>query len=182
MRLRRCRHWRGAAQEDAGAGAYAGVAADTEAVEDVGEGEVGIRQGVIYFKGQTYKAPPTHGAYPKGPGRQGQPSPEVQAAEAAAKAATESLLSGDGSMMTSVISTCLSDPKYKIGVNDKKSDGSYSVTNTNAYLYIDGSHYYRLNLTAPYITAKPVMNPCTWGAKKAFQSHRQCNSVTLLGL
>jgi len=57
----------------------------------------------------------------------------------------EALLSGDGFLMTSALSSCFRDPKYGIRVTDEmKSD------TTIAYLYIDGVIYFRLNLTAPY--------------------------------
>lgn len=81
-----------------------------------------------------------------------------QTSEAAATNAMLNLLSGDGSLVTSILSTCFSDPKYKIrkenGLTEgtKKND-SYSinhVSTTHAYLYIDGTNYYRLNLTPPY--------------------------------
>ncbi len=83
----------------------------------------------------------------------------IATSEAAAKAATENLLSGDGAMMSSIISTCFSDPKYNIRLDDIDGSGLSSIKTTNAFLYIDGSHYYRLNMTSPYITAKAVRNP-----------------------
>ena len=86
--------------------------------------------------------------------------------EAAALASTENLFSGDGALMTSVISTCFSDAKYKIQydgiIDDVPSDSSKNhlpTTTTQAFVYIDGSHYYRLNLTSPYMTVSTVVNP-----------------------
>jgi len=68
----------------------------------------------------------------------------VQAtSNAAAAAAKENLLSGDGDMVTSVVSTCFTDPKYNIQKDD-------------AFLYIDGTNYWRLNLTAPYLSSTVV--------------------------
>ena len=74
--------------------------------------------------------------------------------DAAADSAMESLLSGDGAMMTSIMSTCFSDPKYGIKkpfteegqVHEGSSDGT-----SNAFIYVDGLHYYRVNLTAPFM-------------------------------
>mmetsp|Transcript_18908 Transcript_18908/g.23228 ORF Transcript_18908/g.23228 Transcript_18908/m.23228 type:complete len:692 (-) Transcript_18908:128-2203(-) len=88
--------------------------------------------------------------------------------DAAAVAAMEEIFSGDGSSMTSVISTCFSDPKYRIRSDEKiilrkSEDGetmtAQNVPTTHAYLYVDGSHYYRLNLTSPYMTAQEMVNP-----------------------
>lgn len=62
-----------------------------------------------------------------------------------AKSAAEGLLSGDGAMMTSILSSCFSDPKYGI----RKVDEEQSST-TYAYVYLDGDVFIRLNLTAPY--------------------------------
>ena len=67
--------------------------------------------------------------------------------DAAVQIATESLLSGDGEMMSNVIQTCFSDPKY--GISEESEDGKIAAT--NVYLFLDGSHYQRLNLTAPYV-------------------------------
>jgi hypothetical protein len=67
--------------------------------------------------------------------------------EAASKAAMDSILSGDGSMMSSIIATCLSNPQYEIAV----SDGNGTVT-TDAYLYRDSSFYYKLELISPYLS------------------------------
>lgn len=78
--------------------------------------------------------------------------------EAAAAILSDNLLSGDGDLMTNALQNCFTDPVYGIV-------GESSLT--NAYLYVDGSHYYRLNLTAPYLRVqssvntlpKPVMSP-----------------------
>jgi len=57
----------------------------------------------------------------------------------------EALLSGDGFLMNSALSSCFRDPKYGIRIKDEmKSD------TTIAYLFVDGDIYFRLNLTAPY--------------------------------
>ena len=75
----------------------------------------------------------------------------VEAADAtltaASKAAMDSLLHGDGATMTSILSTCFSDPKYHIGQANNDDDDDKS---TFVYLYIDGATYYRLNITEPY--------------------------------
>jgi len=76
--------------------------------------------------------------------------------DAAAEAAIESLLSGDGDMMTNVIQTCFSDPKY--GIQEFADEENDLPPSTNAYLYVDGSHYYRLNLTAPFFKVQPSIN------------------------
>eukprot|EP00554_Chaetoceros_debilis_P016659 CAMPEP_0194111220 /NCGR_PEP_ID=MMETSP0150-20130528/10279_1 /TAXON_ID=122233 /ORGANISM="Chaetoceros debilis, Strain MM31A-1" /LENGTH=685 /DNA_ID=CAMNT_0038800601 /DNA_START=146 /DNA_END=2200 /DNA_ORIENTATION=+ len=79
--------------------------------------------------------------------------------DAAADSAMESLLSGDGAMMTSIMSTCFSDPKYGIKkpfteegqVHEGSSDGT-----SNAFIYVDGLHYYRVNLTAPFMNIESL--------------------------
>ena len=76
--------------------------------------------------------------------------------DAAAEAAIEGLLSGDGDMMTNVIQTCFSDPKY--GIQEYADEENDLPPSTNAYLYVDGSHYYRLNLTAPFFKVQPSIN------------------------
>jgi hypothetical protein len=78
--------------------------------------------------------------------------------EAAAAILSDNLLSGDGDLMANALQNCFTDPVYGIA-------GADSLT--NAYLYVDGSHYYRLNLTAPYLRVqssvntlpKPVVSP-----------------------
>lgn len=62
-----------------------------------------------------------------------------------AKAAAEGIISGDGAMMTSILSSCFSDPKY--GIRKVYEEQS---TTTYAYVYLDGNVFIRLNLTAPY--------------------------------
>jgi len=81
-------------------------------------------------------------------------------ADAAAEASIESILSGNGDLMTNIISTCFSDPTYGISTftDDAEGETETSVT-TNAYLYVDGSHYYRLNLTAPFVTVTESARP-----------------------
>ena len=73
---------------------------------------------------------------------------------AAIQAAMDGLRSGDGSVMSSIITTCFTDPQYDIYALDK--DGALA---TKAYLYGDGSLYYRLNLTAPYFEIVKVDRP-----------------------
>lgn len=82
----------------------------------------------------------------------------VQAtSEAANEAAMESILSGDGDLMMNVIQTCFSDPKYGIQ-NVPENEGNETLS-VNAYLYVDGSHYYRLNLTSPFVSVESVIQP-----------------------
>ena len=91
---------------------------------------------------------------------------------ARSKASAEALLSGDGVLMTSVLSSCFSDPKYGIrikedthrvadnnlddnvskesGSNEELVRGVVMQERTIAYLYFDGDVFFRLNLTAPY--------------------------------
>ena len=72
--------------------------------------------------------------------------------DAVAEAEIETLLSGDGDMMAGVIQSCFSDPKF--GITELGDEESELPRSTNAYLYVDGSHYYRLNLTAPFINVQ----------------------------
>ncbi len=90
---------------------------------------------------------------------------------ARSKASAEALLSGDGALMTSVLSSCFSDPKYGIrikeeihsdadnlndddsiewGSNEETGRGVEIQKMTIAYIYFDGDTFFRLNLTAPY--------------------------------
>jgi hypothetical protein len=86
---------------------------------------------------------------------------------ARSKASAEALLSGDGVLMTSILSSCFSDPKYGIRTeeievhadrNDQIVDGNNGESgqvverrdSTIAYIYVDGEVFFRLNLTAPY--------------------------------
>mmetsp|Transcript_7499 Transcript_7499/g.17009 ORF Transcript_7499/g.17009 Transcript_7499/m.17009 type:complete len:1132 (+) Transcript_7499:74-3469(+) len=83
----------------------------------------------------------------------------------------EALLSGDGELMTSVLSSCFSDPKYGMriqkeihhdtehadgndsaeGGNEEKSGNVVEMQDmTFAYIYLDGDVFIRLNLTSPY--------------------------------
>ena len=80
---------------------------------------------------------------------------------ARAKSSAEGLLRGDGAIMTSILASCFSDPKYGIRnmyANDELIDSEHSAqtTSTYAYLYLDGDVFIRLNLTAPY------WGPSTW--------------------
>lgn len=65
---------------------------------------------------------------------------------AVSQAAMVNLLSGDGALMSSVVSKCFSDPKYKISSID--SNGTLA---SEFYLFRDSSSYYKLELTIPYI-------------------------------
>lgn len=65
---------------------------------------------------------------------------------AAAQADMDNLLSGDGDLMSSIVTMCLTDPKYQIAT----SDGNGTII-TSAFLYRDGSTYYKLNMTSPYV-------------------------------
>jgi hypothetical protein len=70
--------------------------------------------------------------------------------QAAAETATESLLSGDGKLMSSVINQCFSDPKYGIQREILVGNNNSQVS-TDIFLYVDGSHYYKLNITTPFL-------------------------------
>ncbi|KAL7450811.1 hypothetical protein ACHAWC_002666 [Mediolabrus comicus] len=84
---------------------------------------------------------------------------------ARAKSSAEGLLSGDGTLMTSILSSCFSDPKYGIrkmhendGANDLTgSEQSTQIPSTYAYVYLDGDVFIRLNLTAPYWGTSSVL-------------------------
>mmetsp|Transcript_13353 Transcript_13353/g.31229 ORF Transcript_13353/g.31229 Transcript_13353/m.31229 type:complete len:867 (-) Transcript_13353:33-2633(-) len=65
---------------------------------------------------------------------------------AASQAAKDSLLSEDGAMMSTIISTCFSNPRYEIS----SADGN-GTTSTEIYLFRDPSSYYKLELTSPYL-------------------------------
>lgn len=90
---------------------------------------------------------------------------------ARSKASAEALLSGDGVLMTSVLESCFSDPKYNIRIkelvhtdaehsdgnsllkssSDEETRGVEMQDTTIAYIYFDGDVFFRLNLTAPYL-------------------------------
>lgn len=85
---------------------------------------------------------------------------------ARSKSSAEALLSGDGVLMTSVLSNCFTDPKYGIRVKEVKrldavhvdrneliEDDDHGVERKDliiAYIYVDGNVFFRLNLTSPY--------------------------------
>jgi len=99
------------------------------------------------------------------------------------KVASEGIVSGDGALATSILSTCFSDPKYGIlqkgeAKKSSTSDNTAEVNNeilgndvrdvsetievhetTYAYIYLDGDTFFRLNLTAPY-----------WGTSSTLQT------------
>ena len=70
---------------------------------------------------------------------------------AAAQAQKDGLLSGDGDTMSAIISTCFSNPKYDIASVDENG-----TVQAPAFLYRDGSLYYKLNLTSPYFDVVKV--------------------------
>jgi hypothetical protein len=74
--------------------------------------------------------------------------------KAAAKSAMGNLLSGDGSLMSSIITTCFTDPHYEIGTVDENG----TVT-ADAFLYRDSSFYYELELVSPYIAVTRLNRP-----------------------
>ena len=74
----------------------------------------------------------------------------VATSKAASETASESLLSGDGKLMTNVINQCFSDPKYGIQ-REIAVDNNSSQVSTDIFLYVDGSHYYKLNITTPFL-------------------------------
>ena len=99
---------------------------------------------------------------------------------AKAAAAMDAIFSADGGQMTQILATCMNDPKYEIRVDRKVAlpspipeddrkmeDGTTApdttehryatVSTTHVYLYIDGTSYYRLNLTPPYWDASPAI-------------------------
>ena len=69
---------------------------------------------------------------------------------ARSKASAEALISGDGDAVTSVLSTCFSDPKY--GILEQRQEGGEDIIDSTVvvYLYIDGHMFFKLNLAAPY--------------------------------
>ncbi|KAL7541031.1 hypothetical protein ACHAXR_010573 [Thalassiosira sp. AJA248-18] len=83
---------------------------------------------------------------------------------ARSKISAEALLSGDGDLMTSILSNCFSDPKYGIrkqeeilheveGSNGPEEESGHVIEKrdlTHVYIYLDGDVFIRLNLTAPY--------------------------------
>jgi len=65
---------------------------------------------------------------------------------AVSQAAMENLLSGDGTLMSKIVSKCFSEQKYKISSID--SNGTVA---TEFYLFRDTSSYYKLKLASPYL-------------------------------
>ena len=74
---------------------------------------------------------------------------------AAAQAAMDNILSGDGAMMANMINICFSNPKY--GIASIHDDSSTIAS--EAYLYRDGTRYYRLNMTKPYLEIARINRP-----------------------
>jgi len=73
---------------------------------------------------------------------------------AASQAAMDSLLSGDGTMMSSIIATCFTNPTYEISSPDANR-----TTPTEIYLFRDPSTYYKLELTSPYLKFAKLNRP-----------------------
>ena len=86
---------------------------------------------------------------------------------ARSKTNAEALMSGNGELMTSVLTTCFSDQKYGIRKIEETTVETQADTNedsggnedtrrtvavhsTYAYIYLDGDVFIRLNLTSPY--------------------------------
>jgi hypothetical protein len=97
-------------------------------------------------------------------------------ANQAALMARDAIMSGVGSSVAQAVSLCFSDPLYGIvgsssttkGVDAtidtaNKGENATSPLLTTVYLYVDGTFFYRVNLTAPYITvtsyARPMPKP-----------------------
>ena len=92
---------------------------------------------------------------------------------ARSKISAEALLSGDGELVTSVLSNCFSDEKNGIQRHDEimhhdpepADDEGESVHNdvvemrdlTYAYIYLDGDVFIRLNLIPPYLGTVSVL-------------------------
>jgi hypothetical protein len=73
---------------------------------------------------------------------------------AASQAAMDSLLSGDGTMMSSIIATCFSNSVYEISSPDTNSTSPIEI-----YLFRDPSTYYKLELTSPYMEVAKLHRP-----------------------
>lgn len=74
--------------------------------------------------------------------------------KAAAQAAMAGILSGDGAIMSNIITNCFTNPQY--GIASLEEDGNLT---TQAYLYRDGSLYWHLELAPPYFTVDKVDRP-----------------------
>jgi hypothetical protein len=76
-------------------------------------------------------------------------------AKAAAQAAMDGLLNGDGAMMTNIISTtCFANLQYGIASLDEEGN-----LTSHAFLYRDGSLYWKLEMIPPYFTIEKVNHP-----------------------
>ncbi len=73
---------------------------------------------------------------------------------AASQAAKDSILSGDGTMMSSIISTCFSNPRYEISSPDTNRTAPIDM-----YLFRDPSTYYKLELISPYLEVTKLSRP-----------------------
>ena len=73
---------------------------------------------------------------------------------AASQAAMDSILSGDGTMMSSIIATCFSNPLYEISSPDANRTSPIEI-----YLFRDPSTYYKLELTSPYLEVTKLHRP-----------------------
>ena len=72
-------------------------------------------------------------------------------AQAAAAAQSAALMSGDGNAVIGVIAPCFTDPQFGIA----EDDGNGTIM-AHAYLYMDGSSYYKVNLTYPFVQVVQV--------------------------
>jgi len=66
--------------------------------------------------------------------------------DAAAKAAMDGLLSGDGATMTAIVTQCLTREKY--GIASVNGNGTITI---DAFLYLEGTNYYKLKMTSPFL-------------------------------
>jgi hypothetical protein len=95
-------------------------------------------------------------------------------ANQAAIMARDAIVSGVGSSVAQAVSLCFSDSMYGIalpspmnrGINmtngaivENISDTTTFPSTTTVYLYWDGTFYYRMNLTAPYVTVVSRVRP-----------------------
>ena len=102
-------------------------------------------------------------------------------ANQAAVMARDAISSGIGNSVAQAVSLCFSDPLYGIALpstvkmfNQTSSNENTSVaslpSSSTVYLYWDGVFYYRMNLTAPYVTAvshtRPMPKPLSVGISR----------------
>jgi hypothetical protein len=104
-------------------------------------------------------------------------------ANQAALVARDAITSGMGNSVAQAVSLCFSDALYGIAgpynskiLNSSSAKAGENVSATTVppsptvYLYWDGSFYYRMNLTAPYVTvvsqARPMPKPISEGISR----------------